>query len=54
MDRKNGPANFRSADDEMFAFLSSLGDRWQVSEGRARFIEKKILPSSAPSLSCEV
>ena len=40
MDRKNRPANFRSADDEMFAFLSSLGDRWQVSEGRARFIEE--------------
>ena len=40
MDRKNEPANFRSADDEMFAFLSSLGDRWQVSEGGARFIEE--------------
>ena len=40
MDRKNGPANFRSADDEMFAFLSSLGDRWRVSEGGARFIEE--------------
>ena len=40
MDRKNGPTNFRSADDEMFAFLSSLGDRWRVSEGGARFIEK--------------
>ena len=40
MDRKNEPANFRSADDEMFAFLSSLGDCWQVSEGGARFIEE--------------
>ena len=40
MDRKNEPANFKSADDEMFAFLSSLGDRWQVSEGGARFIEE--------------
>ena len=40
MDRKNEPANFRSADSEMFAFLSSLGDRWQVSEGGARFIEE--------------
>lgn len=40
MDRKNGPANFRSADDEMFAFLSSLGDRLQVGEGGARFIEE--------------
>ncbi|WP_298958814.1 hypothetical protein [uncultured Campylobacter sp.] len=40
MDRKNGPVNFKSADDEMFAFLSSLGDCWQVSEGGARFIEE--------------
>ena len=40
MDRKNGPANFRSADDEMFAFLSSLGNRWQVSEGGVKFIEE--------------
>lgn len=40
MDRKNGPANFRSADDEMFAFLSSLGDRWRVSEGGVKFIEE--------------
>ena len=40
MDRKNEPTNFKSADDEMFAFLSSLGDCWQVSEGGARFIEE--------------
>ena len=40
MDHKNGPANFRSADDEMFAFLSSVGDRGRVSEGGARFIEE--------------
>ena len=40
MGRKNEPANFRSADDEMFAFLSSLGDRWQVSEGGVKFIEE--------------
>ena len=37
MDRKNEPANFKSADDEMFAFLSSLGDRWQVSESESEF-----------------
>lgn len=40
MDHKNGPANFKSADDEMFALLSSLGDRWQVSEGGVKFIEE--------------
>ena len=40
MDRKNEPANFRSADDEMFAFLSSLGDRWQVSKGGVKFMEE--------------
>ena len=40
IDHKNGPANFRSADDEMFAFLSSLGDCWQVSEDGVKFIEE--------------
>ena len=51
MDRKNEPANFRSADDEMFAFLSSLGDRWRVSEGGVKFIEENFaLIGSKPVL----
>lgn len=51
MDRKNEPVNFRSADDEMFAFLSSLGDRWRVSEGGVKFIEENFaLIGSKPVL----
>jgi len=38
MSPKNPVSNFISADDEMLAFLSALGDEWHASDGGAEFM----------------
>ena len=40
MSPKNPVSNFISADEEMLAFLSNLGQKWRVSDGVAEFIER--------------
>ena len=40
MSPKNPVSNFISADEEMLAFLSNLGQKWCVSDGVAEFIER--------------
>lgn len=40
MSPKNPVSNFISADEEMLAFLSNLGQKWCASDGVAEFIER--------------
>ena len=40
MSPKNPVSNFISADEEMLAFLSNLGQKWRVSDFGAEFIER--------------
>ena len=40
MSPKNPVSNFISADKEMLAFLSNLGQKWRASDGVAEFIER--------------
>lgn len=40
MSPKNPVSNFISADEEMLAFLSNLGQKWRASDGVAEFIER--------------
>lgn len=40
MSPKNPVSNFISADEEMLAFLSNLGQKWCVIDGVAEFIER--------------
>ena len=40
MSEKSSVSNFTSADDEVLAFLSNLGQKWCVSDGVAEFIER--------------
>ena len=40
MSDKNPVSNFISADDEMLAFLSNLGQKWHKSDDVADFIER--------------
>ena len=40
MSEKNSVSNFISADDEMLAFLSNLGQKWHKSDDVANFIER--------------
>ena len=40
MSEKNSVSNFTSADDEMLAFLSNLGQKWHKSDDVANFIER--------------
>ena len=40
MSPKNHVSNFISADEEMLAFLSNLGQKWCASDGVAEFIER--------------
>ena len=40
MSPKNHVSNFISADEEMLAFLSNLGQKWRASDGIAEFIER--------------
>ena len=40
MSPKNPISNFISADEEMLAFLSNLGQKWRASDGVAEFIER--------------
>ena len=39
MSPKNPVSNFISADEEMLAFLSNLGQKWCANDGVAEFIE---------------
>ena len=40
MSEKNPVLNFTSADDEVLAFLSNLGQKWHKSDDVANFIER--------------
>lgn len=40
MSEKNPVSNFTSADDEVLAFLSNLGQKWRKSDDVAKFIER--------------
>ena len=40
MSEKNPVSNFISADDEVLAFLSNLGQKWHKSDDVANFIER--------------
>lgn len=40
MSEKNSVSNFTSADDEVLAFLSNLGQKWHKSDDVAKFIER--------------
>ena len=40
MSEKNPVSNFISADDEMLAFLSNLGQKWHKSDDVVNFIER--------------
>ena len=40
MSKKSSVSNFTSADDEMLAFLSNLGQKWRKSDDVANFIEQ--------------
>ena len=40
MSEKSSVSNFTSADDEVLAFLSNLGQKWRASDGVAEFIER--------------
>ena len=40
MSPKNPVSNFISADEEMLAFLSNLGQKWCANDGVAEFIER--------------
>ncbi|WP_103630428.1 hypothetical protein [Campylobacter concisus] len=40
MSEKNPVSNFTSADDEVLAFLSNLGQKWRKSDDVANFIER--------------
>ena len=40
MSEKNPVSNFISADDEVLAFLSNLGQKWRKSDDVANFIER--------------
>ena len=40
MSQKSPVANFTSADDEVLAFLSNLGQKWHKSDDVANFIER--------------
>ena len=40
MSQKSLVSNFTSADDEVLAFLSNLGQKWHKSDGVAKFIER--------------
>ena len=40
MSKKSSVSNFTSADDEMLAFLSNLGQKWHKSNDVANFIER--------------
>ena len=40
MSEKNLVSNFTSADDEVLAFLSNLGQKWHKSNDMAKFIER--------------
>ena len=40
MSEKSPVANFTSADDEVLAFLSNLGQKWHKSDDVANFIER--------------
>ena len=39
MSQKSSVSNFTSADDEVLAFLSNLGQKWHKSDDVANFIE---------------
>ena len=40
MSQKSSVSNFASADDEVLAFLSNLGQKWHKSDDVANFIER--------------
>lgn len=40
MSQKSPVSNFTSADDEVLAFLSNLGQKWHKSDDVAKFIER--------------
>ena len=40
MSQKSSVSNFTSADDEVLAFLSNLGQKWHKSDDVANFIER--------------
>ena len=40
MSQKSSVSNFASADDEVLAFLSNLGQKWRKSDDVANFIER--------------
>ena len=40
MSQKSPVSNFTSADDEVLAFLSNLGQKWRKSDDIANFIEQ--------------
>ena len=40
MSQKSPVSNFTSADDEVLAFLSNLGQKWRKSDDVANFIER--------------
>jgi len=40
MSQKSSVSNFTSADDEVLAFLSNLGQKWRKSDDVANFIER--------------
>ena len=43
MSQKSPVANFTSADDEVLAFLSNLGQKWHKSDDIANFIERNFI-----------
>ena len=51
MSEKNPVSNFTSADDEVLAFLSNLGQKWHKSDDVVNFIERNfIFAGSKPLL----
>ena len=43
MSEKSSVSNFTSADDEVLAFLSNLGQKWHKSDDVANFIERNFI-----------
>ena len=43
MSKKSSVSNFISADDEMLAFLSNLGQKWHKSDDVVNFIERNFI-----------